>query len=444
MIKCGFYERCITPPLGASMEGYFIPRPCEGIKDELYVKALAVESEGNVAAIASIDIISLPGGGFCERVFDRIEKYSPSLKRENIIITATHSHTSGPCSHQGGIDQAMDDLYIDMLILQVADSVVLAQQRMEEMNISYATTNVEGVSFVRNYVLEDGSVYTNPGYDAPIVRPYCETDTSLPALFFYDMSGKIRGVLTSYACHHDTIGGRLASADYSGVLSRKLKEEYGSGFVTVFLNGFCGNVNHVDWIGGPNKTGIPNYIRIGSALAENILASEKNAQLLEDNTVSSARKTVKIKRRVIDPTVVAEAKDFVDGGITVDDFDSGRPESLAFRIAVAPTIVGEYYKAPDEYDCPVTVIRIGDCAIYSTPCEVFNCYAADVKNGSPTDKVFIAELSGSKVSAYIPSVELLEYTTVYENHPTSRRLEEEAGNKLIAVALELGNELFAK
>ena len=440
MLKCGFYERCITPPLGSKMQGYFIPRLCEGVKDELYTRAVVLSDGSCTSAIAYLDIEVLPKGDFCDKVRDRVAEYFPSIKRESIILTASHSHTSGPIYHDGGLDS----LYIDMLAVNVADAIILASQRMEEMSVKYSVTNVDGVSFVRNYRLADGTICTNPGYDADIVEPYTKTNTSLPTLFFYDISGKIKGVVTNYALHHDTVGGRLCSSDYSGVLSVKLKENYGNDFVCVFLNGPCGDVNHIDWMGGPVKRDVPNHIRIGSKLAESLISSEADSKPIAGDEVLTAQKIINLKKRKIAPERLEEARDFVARGATVDDFDPGLPESLEFRIATASSIVANYGEGIESIDLPINALRIGDCVIYAIPGEVFSCFGDEIKAKSPTDKVFISELSGINSEAYIPPLELIYYTTVYETSPTSRTLEPEAGDKMVAAALELGNKLFEK
>jgi len=41
---CGLYELDITPPLGVNIPGYFESRPAEGIRDNLYARALACEN----------------------------------------------------------------------------------------------------------------------------------------------------------------------------------------------------------------------------------------------------------------------------------------------------------------------------------------------------------------------------------------------------------------
>jgi len=48
MLRVGFYEKEITPPLGCCIPGYYTPRIADGVKDKLYCKALSVSNE-NVA-----------------------------------------------------------------------------------------------------------------------------------------------------------------------------------------------------------------------------------------------------------------------------------------------------------------------------------------------------------------------------------------------------------
>ena len=61
----------------------------------------------------------------------------------------------------------------------------------------------------------------------------------------------------------------------------------------------------------------------------------------------------------------------------------------------------------------------------------------------PTDKVFIAELSNNElIEAYIPVKELLNVSTVYETAPNSRRLEQDAGYKMIDTAVKIAKLLI--
>ena len=94
MLKCGFYEKDITPPLGANIPGYFVQRKAEGVKEELFSKALALEVDGTCAIVISVDAVLM-----AQEVHDtavaRIFK-ATGIPSDRILISATHAHTGGP------------------------------------------------------------------------------------------------------------------------------------------------------------------------------------------------------------------------------------------------------------------------------------------------------------------------------------------------------------
>ena len=59
-MKCAFYEREITPPLGQSMPGYYAKRTATGVADRLYAKAFAAELDNTKIALLVIDCVELP------------------------------------------------------------------------------------------------------------------------------------------------------------------------------------------------------------------------------------------------------------------------------------------------------------------------------------------------------------------------------------------------
>ena len=59
MLRCGVSEVNITPKLGMAIPGYFNVRLADGILDELYAHALAVESDGTAVILISCDAINM-------------------------------------------------------------------------------------------------------------------------------------------------------------------------------------------------------------------------------------------------------------------------------------------------------------------------------------------------------------------------------------------------
>ncbi len=441
MLKCGFYETEITPPLGSSIYGYFFPRHVEGVKDKLFVKAVAVESGDECFAIACVDIVSLPADGFYHKVTERVNALCPELSKKNIMISATHSHTSGP--REVGCE--LDELYINMLTIQVADCIVLAAQRLSDTVAYFAEGKAEGLAFIRNYVMADGTVRTNPGFKLPdIIEPYGNFDAAFPALFFKDKAGKRNGVIVNFACHHDCVHGSFVSGDYSSVLSKELKKLYGADFVTVFLNAPCANINNWDCIGKASEPPSEDYIRIGKELASLAQRLEKSALPLDDTIIKTNSGTLILKRRQLDQSILSEAevllatKQGEEEGNIVED-----PEGLAFKTATAGELLKVYRDGADEYVCTIHTFRLGGCMFASIPSEIFSQFGDMIKEKVSADKVFIAELSNDgEADAYVPVRELLEYSTVYETAPVSRRYEEDAGYKIVDKVSELAKKIF--
>ncbi|NQT53821.1 hypothetical protein HQ576_17320, partial [bacterium] len=60
--QVGRAQENITPPVGVSLAGYFHDRVAKTIRDELFAKALVIESEGERIAVVSCDLVCLANG----------------------------------------------------------------------------------------------------------------------------------------------------------------------------------------------------------------------------------------------------------------------------------------------------------------------------------------------------------------------------------------------
>ena len=57
--KVGRAQEAITPPVGVSLAGYFHDRRAESVRDDLFAKAMVIESGGTRLALVSLDLISV-------------------------------------------------------------------------------------------------------------------------------------------------------------------------------------------------------------------------------------------------------------------------------------------------------------------------------------------------------------------------------------------------
>ncbi|MBI3920590.1 MAG: neutral/alkaline non-lysosomal ceramidase N-terminal domain-containing protein, partial [Armatimonadetes bacterium] len=244
----------ITPPVGTSLVGYFDDRKSTGIHDPLYAQTILLESGDTRVAMMTTDLIAL--------LPETVEKAKALAARdvpvppENIFIHTTHTHTGPATVSAFGVDK--DDAYLSYLPKLLAGSILEAYHRLEPANLGFGRGSEGDISFNRRYLMKDGTVRTNPGVgdkwdeaqgkgNPDIVQPTGPIDPEVTVMRVESEIGDARCLVVNYACHDDTVGGTLMSADYPGVVRKVLRRVFGAGVMPAFFNGACGNLNHVNF-----------------------------------------------------------------------------------------------------------------------------------------------------------------------------------------------------
>lgn len=400
-MKAAFYEREITPPLGESMPGYYAVRIAEDVADKLYAKVFAAESDGVKIALLVLDCVELPTK-YADAIVERVRQYN-DISADSVAVCATHSHTGIPCGEPlTGMD---DEIYMNVLVRQAADCVTLALRRLREVTLTFGCGGVNGISFNRNFRLADGRVITHLGdADRDGAVPYSDVDPLLPVLTVRDESGEPVGAVISYACHQDCVGGKAYSGDYSSELSKKLKERYGQDFVSVYIPGASGDINHVNYLrvftGIPEEDGVPHYRTMGRTIAaEAVRVIDTDSRPVEGNRISAKKEMldIPVRRASSEQIERARAKVAVSG-------EKAWNARLLLRYEEVQTEV--------THPTPVQVFGIGNAAIVALPGEPYHRFAAKIREGCPAVNCLFSALSNG-THGYIPVPELME-TDIYE------------------------------
>ncbi len=441
MLKVGFYEKEITPPLGDDMPGYSGPRNSTTIHDPLHVKAMAVrtgEAVHECVIIVSLELINVPPKVY-DFVMEKVEKWT-LVPQKNIMVAAVHSHTAGP-TYDDGEFRRPDPAWMEMTCQSAADAAIMAYQRMTDATAKYAKTNVDGLAFCRDYYMKNGEIRTNPKWHDPdIDKPVAQNDTEFPVLFFLDSEGKPMGALANYACHHDSKGGTEISADYSGVLAGKMKDAFGRHFVNVFLQGPCGNVNHCNPFREKKKRDEPAYLTIGKTLAQ---AQEKLFSEAVDfpiDGVYAEKRVVPIPKRNITEEMVAEHQWILDN-VPNDwyQMDINKPENQMFKRTHARAVI-KLYNSDKLIPAYIQAIRLGDMYIYAFPGELYLQYGLFLKEKSPTKYVMSTGTAMKGVRGYVPTPDIYESTS-YAVVPGSCDIVPEGGQMMMDKAIEIAYEI---
>ncbi|NLD86632.1 MAG: hypothetical protein GX633_00025 [Clostridiales bacterium] len=407
MFKCGFYESDITPKLGFCMPGQFNDRPSKSVKDNLFAHAYAFTDGVKTVIMISLDTIVIDA-----RDVKRMRKGINSVTGvscENIYIAAIHSHTAGPVSTLYNTER--NEEYIEFLIGRVVDAGIVAFNRMAPAKLGYASTDVRGVAFNRRWVMSDGRVQTNPRPDSDdIVLPADVTDPQLIVVRIDNEDGSPMGVITNFALHLDCVGGDSFSADYPGVIRNIIKSKYGYDCGFMFLNGCCGNINHIDFVNAKRRT----YKEIGEILAASVID-------LFDKIETSADISVDVDREFITAEIRLP---------TAEEIANPTFHHL---------IVREMKKALEmgggEIECEIMSIALGDLAFTGLPGEMFCIFGHMVKNGSPYKMNIVSELTNAQLG-YVYTREAKRLGGYESTASTYTRLNEEAGYLMVGAAIK--------
>lgn len=430
MFEFGFYEKEITPPLGCSVPGYFNIRRGSDVLDRLYARAVVVRENDKKIAIISVDGCH-PVGRICDEIAKRVENYT-KIPRESVLIGFTHTHTGLPLA-RGGVPFEDDEIvadsikgYMDVFTRLVADCAILADLRLHKCKALFGKGEVKGISFVRDYLMKNSTPQTNPPRTSPdIIGPAGEADYELPVLFVKDEDGRAKGAILSFACHADCVSGDKLTGDYVSILSKELKKVYGEDFVTVFLLGCCGNINHFD----VSRESDPDdhYIKMGKKIAGEAVKTIAFAEEIKQSGLKSALEYMEIPRLYIEDEKIEEAKHYI---ATVKEkkgvklaADGTDPDQ--YNLAMSKRLMNFLESTPEVFKAPLQCMQIGEFTIYAFNSEIFSHFGKMVKEGDGTGINLVATVC-NEAFGYVPTRDMF-YDTIYESRPGSAQMEKEAG-----------------
>ncbi len=430
----------ITPPLGIPMAGYYHERGADGVNDPLFCKALVIESGGERAAFVVLDLISVTRS-ITDQTRSAVAQ-ATGIPGERVMISATHAHT-GPelanrgkrSSDMGGQSQLATD-YTEGLAAKIAESVRLANDRLQPAQLSAAKGRCEELTFNRRYYLRDGSVGWNPGkLNSNIVRSAGPSDPEVGLLYVAPAgAADPRQALAAYvnfAMHPDTCGGSKIGADWPGALSRVLAGYHGSNHLTLVVNGTCGNLNHLDfgWSWPQNTPAEGN--RIGTILGASVFQAYKELKPVNTGPLRARSQLVELDLPEISPAQVEEARQMLAD--TKDD--RGGNFMKLVRSHRALDVAGRNGKP---HRVEVQVIALGEeLAWVSLPGEIFVELGLAIKKRSPFPHTFVIELANENIG-YVPDRRSYAEGN-YE--PESARCAAGSGERLVEAAVKLLAEL---
>ncbi len=410
MLRVGFSEFDITPPVGKLIPGGF--EPCltsEPARGKLLATAAAFTVDGNGLILVSADTLSI----HCDTA-DRIRRRisdSTGVPLDRILVGATHTHTGGQTDYQLWLcppDYEVASMTEDGIVA----AAISAYNNMRSAMIGTGAGKEDRYSFCRDIRMTDGSIKMNPSRAHPelMVAPISTPDYSVNVMRIDSDGGEVRGFIVNYANHPDchAKNKKSFSADFPGALRRGLKRVYGEDVFVLFFNGTAGDINCIDWLGTTSDSyygGTKNAPEaIGAGLCSTVV--EINADINADNSapeIASISKSIVLARRY------KTDEDYKWAQEIAKDMASHDSKSRAFAT--------EYLESDDnvspEIGFEIHTIRLGDWAIVGLPSEIFTEIGYRIKTASPFENTLIFELANG-THGYIATKTVHE-STAYES-----------------------------
>jgi len=231
--KAGLATAKITPQTLMWMAGYAArKKPAEGVLQDLYAKALALEDQGGQrVVIVTMDLI-----GVLPTVREGVEQEVAKqckLAPAALLLNASHTHCGPEYRERAGREEEAGD-YHRFLQATLVKLVGEALTALRPARLTYGHARAGfAMNRRRNYALPKDDVNANkaPNPDGPV-------DHDVPVLCVLDAEGSQRAVLFGYACHNTTLQFFQFCGDYAGFAQEYLQADH-PGMTAMFVMG-CG------------------------------------------------------------------------------------------------------------------------------------------------------------------------------------------------------------
>ena len=243
----------ITPPVGVPLAGYAKRRGRSsiGIRDPLFVRALAMSDGQDTLVLISADLLVFPHP-LAEELAGEISARL-AIPRQAVILTTTHTHSGAGAYAHGFLHEQvfgpLDSKVLEGIRARVLWAAQQAAQKQEPVRWAGSVEEKGLDGFLENRA-----------------DPAGPTDPALGVLLLETAEGRVKAVVVSAAAHPTLLDSNVMrlSADFPGEVCRRIESDY-AGSTCLFVNGAAGDVR--PW-GGIGENPEEQVSRFGALLAE--------------------------------------------------------------------------------------------------------------------------------------------------------------------------------
>ncbi|WP_214628366.1 hypothetical protein [Paenibacillus agaridevorans] len=390
-VKAAFGKVKITPEELAPLQGYdpslYIANPDKDILDELYARVLILDDGRSRQVIVSVDCcltnekdyLSPNPDGQMEPYRQLLQTFPEGTKRLWADAAQTEEFTvSVHATHTHSAPEHFSEKYTSRIAAMIAETA----ERLQDVQIRAAAGQCS-VSVNRRPHLQHNDTL-------PI-------DHSLHLIMIESLDGEALGAIVNCAVHPTLLANPFnrVSSEFVGLAMSEYESTFKEGFVSLFIQGFSGNVGPRDHYRTETEDTYRWVLEMAQALHRDIAHAAKDLQPIGILPMKAAEKQVTLPTR---------------------------------QGYFMPTI-----------DVTLQGFRIGDLLLLAVSCEVFNGYERLIKPYSPASFTLMSGLANG-CHGYLPTVEAFrDGLGGYEMNVTP--YDETVSNLFVRAAAELVESL---
>ena len=430
----------ITPAIGSEIPGNYLKQFHKALHDPCKVRAAYLEGNGKSVCLVGLDALMVPR--------HLVEKIRARLPGVELMIGASHSHSSGPVGmvQPGEYDHASPEIqelayklssaadakYLKHVEDQTVLAVESARSNARATLWGFGAGKEEAAIFNRRFRMKNGLSVTHPRPGNPdIVAPAGPVDGTVTVLGVFNDLKQLTGCVVNYSCHATTSPNGI-SANWIYYMERAIRGVFGDAVVVVFLQGFSGDVtqvNNLDPSIAPTGLESAQLVggRVGAEAVKVLLSMQPGAPM----PISTTSKQYIEGRRVPGEERVALAK-ATDAGTTI-------PRTSAEWVFAKEILLLDAQLAKSRSaQIEIQAIAIGPAVYVAAPGEMFVELGLAIRKESPFRFTNPVSLANGCVG-YVPTMEAFgEQGGGYEQRLSSyTNLVPDAGPRMVRESIRL-------
>lgn len=409
-LNAGYGRESITPDFSVGLGGYSDneTRKSEGYLDYLYATCIAITEDDQTVLVFTLDTLAA-NKSTADNIRDVVSP-ATGVPADHIFIGATHTH-SAPSLNGSAADT------IQYKELFYAATVKAAQSAMADrapVTVSSGTTEIEGMNFVRHYLLENGT-YAGPSFgdfnSAPIKEHTAEADNRM-VLVKFDRTDESKTdiVMMNWQAHPasaSTNGYNNISADFVAGVRSKFEKETGMHFA--YFTGASGNLVVASKIIEEKHHLKPK--QYGEKLAEHAISALSNLTACEGTGIKTVQVSFEAEIDHSWDQNLEQANEVYDLWKQTDlDTGNKKAKEYNFTSVYQARAIRDRAKMEATGTLEINAFTVAGIGFTTGTYEMFSAEGSYVRDNSGFETTFL--ITGN--SSYIPSSEAFEYRS-YES-----------------------------